>query len=61
MTGAFQAVNYGARPLGALAGGFLGTVLGLRPTLWIAVAGGTAGFAVLPPSPLPRFRLPSGS
>jgi predicted MFS family arabinose efflux permease len=56
-----QAVNYGTRPLGALAGGFLGTVLGLRPTLWIAAIGGLAGFAVLLPSPLPRFRLPSSS
>jgi hypothetical protein len=58
--GAFQAVNYGTRPLGALTGGFLGTVLGLRPTLWIAAIGGMAGFAVLLASPLPRFRLPSG-
>ena len=61
VSGAFQAVNYGTRPLGALAGGFLGTVLGLRSTLWIAAIGGLAGFAVLLPSPLPRFRLPSGS
>jgi len=61
VSGAFQAVNYGTRPLGALAGGFLGTVLGLRPTLWIAAIGGLAGFAVLLPSPLPRFRLPSSS
>jgi MFS family permease len=57
VSGAFQAVNYGTRPLGALAGGFLGTALGLRPTLWIAAIGGTAGFAVLLCSPLPRFRL----
>ncbi len=32
VTGAFQAANYGTRPLGALVGGFLGTVLGLRPS-----------------------------
>jgi MFS family permease len=61
VSGAFQAVNYGTRPLGALAGGLFGTVLGLRPTLWIATVGGLAGFAVLLPSPLPRFRLPSSS
>ena len=60
VSGAFQAVNYGTRPLGALAGGFLGTALGLRPTLWIAAVGGMAGFAVLLFSPLPRFRLLSG-
>jgi MFS family permease len=59
VTGAFQAVNYGTRPLGALAGGFGGTVIGLRPTLWIAAVGGMTGFLCLLPSPLPRFRLPS--
>jgi MFS family permease len=60
VTGAFQAVNYGTRPLGALLGGLLGTVLGLRPALWVAVLGGTAGFALLLPTPLPRYRLPAG-
>jgi MFS family permease len=59
VTGAFQAVNYGTRPLGALAGGALGTLLGLRPTLWIATVGGLAGFLWLLPSPLPRFRMPA--
>jgi MFS family permease len=61
VTGAFQAVNYGSRPLGALAGGFLGTTLGLRPTLWGAAIGGMAGFGVLLFSPLPRFHLPSST
>jgi MFS family permease len=59
VTGAFQAVNYGTRPLGALAGGALGTWLGLRPTLWIAAVGGGLGFLWLLPSPLPRFRMPA--
>jgi len=57
--GAFSAINYGTRPVGALLGGLLGTELGLRPALWIAVVGGVAGAALLVPSPLPRFRLPS--
>jgi MFS family permease len=57
--GAFQAVNYGTRPLGALLGGLAGTALGLRSALWIAVAGGVAGALLLVPSPLSRFRLPS--
>ena len=56
--GAFQAVNYGTRPLGALAGGLLGTALGLRPALWIAVAGGVTGALVLLLTPVPRYRLP---
>ncbi|WP_419994859.1 MFS transporter [Streptomyces boninensis] len=54
--GAFRTVNYGVRPLGALAGGGLGTVLGLRPTLWIATAGALLGILWLLPSPLPRMR-----
>jgi MFS family permease len=59
VSGAFQAVNYGTRPLGALLGGTLGTLIGLRPTLWIAVAGAVTGFIWLLPSPLPRFRMPA--
>jgi MFS family permease len=58
VSGAFQAVNFGTRPLGALAGGVLGTLVGLRPTLWIAVIGGVSGFLWVLRSPLPRFRMP---
>ena len=61
VSGAFQAVNYGTRPLGALAGGILGTVIGLRPTLWVAATGGMLGFLVLLPTPLPAFRMPASS
>ncbi len=59
VTGAFQAVNYGTRPLGALLGGLLGSAIGLRPALWVATLGGMAGFVLLLPTPLPRYRLPS--
>ena len=58
VNGAFQAVNYGTRPLGALAGGALGTLIGLRPTLWVAVIGSVTGFLWLLPSPVPGFRMP---
>jgi MFS family permease len=58
VTGAFQAINYGTRPLGALLGGLLGTALGLQTALWVAVTGGVVGAVVLLPSPLPRYRLP---
>jgi MFS family permease len=58
VSGAFQAVNYGTRPLGALLGGALGTLIDLRPTLWIAVIGGVSGFLLVLHSPLPRFRMP---
>ena len=61
VTGAFSAINYGTRPLGALLGGLLGSAAGLRPALWVAVVGGIAGAALLLPSPLPRFRLPEGA
>ncbi len=59
VTGAFQAVNYGTRPVGALLGGLTATALGLRPALWIATLGGIAGFFLLLPTPLPRYRLPA--
>ncbi len=59
VTGAFQAVNYGTRPVGALLGGLIATAIGLRPALWIATLGGIAGFFLLLPTPLPRYRLPA--
>lgn len=61
VTGAFQAANYGTRPLGALLGGLLGASVGLRPALWVATLGGVAGFVLLLPTPLPRFRMPEGA
>ena len=60
VSGAFAAVNYGMRPLGALTGGALGTWLGLRPTLWVAAVGGTLGVLWLLPSPIPRIRTLDG-
>jgi MFS family permease len=61
VSGAFQAVNYGTRPLGALTGGFLGTLIGMHATLWVATIGGMTGFLWLVRSPMPRFRMPSDS
>ena len=61
VSGAFQAVNYGTRPLGALAGGFLGSMIGPRATLWVGAIGGMLGFLLLLPTPLPRFRMPEAS
>jgi MFS family permease len=54
--GAYTSVNYGVRPLGSLAGGALGTAIGVRPTLWIATVGALAGVLFLLPSPVPRMR-----
>ncbi len=52
VSGAFIVVNYGVRPLGTSIGGFLGVVIGLRPTLWIATVGALAGLAWIIPSPI---------
>lgn len=56
VSGAFNVVNYGVRPVGAFAGGLLGSAIGVRATLWIAVLGAIAGFLWLLPSPLPAMR-----
>jgi MFS family permease len=56
ISGSFMVVNYGVRPLGALLGGLLGSVLGLRPTLWIASVGAVGGFVWLLFSPVPGMR-----
>jgi MFS family permease len=55
-TGAFNFVNWGIRPLGAIAGGALGAWLGVRPTNWIATFGALAGALWLLPSPVPGLR-----
>lgn len=56
VSGAFNLVNFGVRPIGAFVGGLLGSAIGVRPTLWIATVGAVAGFVWLLPSPLPRLR-----
>jgi MFS family permease len=53
--GAYSAVNYGIRPLGALVGGWLGTTVGLRPTLIIAGVGGMLAALWLLASPVRRI------
>jgi MFS family permease len=56
VSGAYTFANYGVRVVGSLAGGVLGSAIGLRPTLWIATAGALAGVLFLLPSPVPRLR-----
>ena len=56
VSGAYMFANYGIRVLGALAGGWLGASIGLRPTLWIATAGALGGVLWLLPSPVLRIR-----
>jgi MFS family permease len=56
VSGAYMVVNYGVRPLGALAGGTLGGTIGLRPTLWLATGGGLLGVLWLLGTPVLRMR-----
>jgi MFS family permease len=41
--GAILVVNWGVRPIGALAGGYLAGFIGLEATMWVAAVGGIAG------------------
>jgi MFS family permease len=56
VAGAYNTVNYGIRPVGALAGGLIATLIGLRATLLTAAAGGALSLLWLLPSPIPRVR-----
>ena len=49
-------ITWGSLPLGGVVGGALGTTLGVRPTLWIAVVGGCASGLWLFFSPLRGMR-----
>jgi MFS family permease len=56
VAGAYMVVNYGVRPLGSLAGGLLGSGIGLRPALWVGTVGAIAGALWLLPSPVLSLR-----
>ncbi|HEX8094289.1 MFS transporter [Jatrophihabitans sp.] len=56
VAGAFSTVNYGIRPIGSIAGGLLGTLIGLRATLLIAAAGGALSVLWLTGSAIPAIR-----
>jgi predicted MFS family arabinose efflux permease len=56
VSGAFLLVNYGVRPVGALAGGLLGAAIGLQTTMWVTAIGALAGVLWLFPSPIPKLR-----
>jgi predicted MFS family arabinose efflux permease len=56
VSGAFLLVNYGVRPVGALAGGLLAAAVGLQTTMWVTAIGALAGVLWLLPSPMPSLR-----
>ena len=61
VAGVFGTINYGARPVGAVIGGLLGSAIGVRPTLLIAGVGGVLSCLWLVRSPIPALRnLPDG-
>ncbi|MFI9203250.1 MFS transporter [Streptomyces sp. NPDC053048] len=56
LTASTAFLNYGTVPLGALLGGILGSVLGLRPAMWITTAAVPLAGLILFFSPLRRTR-----
>ena len=56
VSGGFQLVNYGVRPIGAAIGGTLGATIGVHTTLWIATVGALSGLLILIPSPIRTMR-----
>src|SRR3954463_2045998 len=56
VSGAFLLVNYGVRPIGAIAGGLLAAAGGLHTTMGVTAIGALAGVLWLLPSPMPRLR-----
>jgi len=56
--GAAWAYTAGCLLFTGLLGGLLGATAGLRPALWVATLGGTAGAALVLLTTLPRYRLP---
>ncbi|MEV0170222.1 MFS transporter [Streptomyces sp. NPDC050803] len=60
IAGAYSTVNYGIRPLGALTGGALASLIGLRGTLVVAAVGGALCVLWLLPSPILRIRSLNG-
>ncbi|MFF5076989.1 MFS transporter [Actinoplanes sp. NPDC000266] len=60
VSGFKRTVNYGIRPIGALLGGALGTLIGVRPALWIATVGALLGVVWILFSPIRSMKeLPS--
>jgi MFS family permease len=56
VAGAYSTVNYGIRPVSAVIGGLLATLIGLRVTLLVAAVGGVSSLLWLLPSPIPHVR-----
>ncbi|MET8038380.1 MFS transporter [Streptomyces sp. NPDC005345] len=55
VAGAYTTINYGLRPVGAVLGGLLATLIGLRATLLIGAVGAALSLLWLLPSPIRRI------
>ena len=61
MNATIRFVVFGLLPIGALVGGAIGTAIGLRPTLWLAIAGESLAGIWLLASPVRHMRdFPAG-
>ena len=56
MNATMRFLVWGVLPIGALIGGAIGTSIGLRPTLWLAVVGQALAGAWLLASPMRQLR-----
>lgn len=56
MNASVRTLVFGTMPLGGLAGGLLGDLIGLRPALWLGAIGYAASIVPILLSPLPRLR-----
>jgi hypothetical protein len=56
MNATMRFLVWGTMPLGGLIGGALGTLIGVRPTLWVAAVGGMLAFLPVFLSPLRTMR-----
>jgi len=56
VSGAFRFINYGIRPIGALMGGALGEIIGVRETLFVVTIASLSGVAWLIGTPVWRLR-----
>ena len=56
MNASVRFLIWGTMPIGGLIGGTLGSVIGLRPTLWVAAAGSLTAFLWIRFSPVPDLQ-----
>ncbi|MFF3129089.1 MFS transporter [Streptomyces sp. NPDC057908] len=56
VTASMAVINYGAIPIGAVLGGFLGAALGIRNTMWIMTLAFVLACLILVASPIRRLR-----